>query len=158
HTVETVLRFLDDSAPREETLKTGKGEPYYLALWATAFDDVHVAIRHAAATTKDPEVERRFVAVHFLGETRLLEAQAAMVGFLDDADLRIVVRALADCPSDADLFDKVLEIQARLPEKPTNPTGPVWPWVSTRVSREAAGEKLVAYLGKRPVTVLLPLI
>src|SRR5207253_67250 len=97
-TIEAVLRFLEDPAARQEALQAEKGEPHYLALWAAAVEDVNVAIRHAAGLAKDPELDRRFVAVHFLGEALLPAARQAMPAFLDDEDLRVVLTALRHCP------------------------------------------------------------
>src|SRR5262249_35705060 len=54
------------------------------------------------------------------------------------------------------LFDTLLRLIDRLPQKPTAPSGPVWPWVQTAVSRADVSDRLLTYLGKRPATVLLP--
>src|SRR5262249_32802431 len=66
--LEMVVTFLDDPASRSEALKKDKGEPLYLALWTLGFEDALAAVPHAAALLKDPAVERRFLAVHFLGQ------------------------------------------------------------------------------------------
>ena len=47
--VRRALLFLDDPAARAAALDESDGETVYLALWATAFDDVDEAIGPAAA-------------------------------------------------------------------------------------------------------------
>ncbi len=159
-TIAQALRFLEDPAACDEALAKETGEPLYLALWSLAFDDVAQAIPRAAALLEDANVERRFVAVHFLGQTGLPAARRQLFACLDDPDLRIALRAYADCPHDdsdgPDLWAVVVGLLQRLPAKKQELPALVWPWATTTADRRDLAGDLVHHLGRRPATELLP--
>ena len=115
--IRRVLLFLEDPAARAAALDESDGETVYLALWATAFDDVEEAIGPAAARLSAASAESRFAATHFLVQTLWTSALPPLVGALADPDLRVsrCARALdafgADMTSSVD--GKVLFAQAR---------------------------------------------
>lgn len=163
-TVEAMLRFLGDPAARAEALAKETGEPLYLALWALGFEDAAAAVGPAAALLKDKSVERRYVAVKFLEDLDLPAARLALVEAIDDADPRIAVKALEvvhggrDEKDVPDLWDKIVALRERLPEKKTEGEALVWPWATVDLDRKQITNYLVQRLGKRPATVLIPFL
>jgi hypothetical protein len=91
-----------------------------------------------------------------LANLDLPSAKAKMPLFLDDADLRVVMRALPLCPTDVDLFDKLFALMQRMPSKPQTLPALIWPWEVTTVYPSSVADALVRHLGKRPVSQLLP--
>src|SRR5690606_35681610 len=89
-----VLLFLDDPSARDAALDEKDAETAYLALWSTAFDDVHAAIESASGLLSSSSVETRFVATHFLAQTLLQSATPPLAGMLAHPDLRVAARAL----------------------------------------------------------------
>jgi hypothetical protein len=158
-TIEQVLRFLEDPAARDEAIVREPAETLYIALWSLGFEDVQAAIPRAAALLKDPVVERRFVAVHFLDQVGLPAARRELLGCLDDPDLRVALRAYASCRNEEggpDLWDAAIKLLERTPAKPWELPPLVWPWATTDVARGDLAGDLVDFLGKRPATALLP--
>jgi hypothetical protein len=160
-TVELTLRFLEDRQAREQALEKETGDPLYLALWATAFEDAETAIEPARRLLKDKSVERRYVAVHFLAQLGLAAGKAVLVDALDDEDLRIAVTALENGPEGEgapDLWDRIVALLNRMPAKKQEGEALVWPWATVRLDRKEVAGKLDDYRGKRPATALLPFI
>lgn len=163
-TVERVLLYLEDPAARVEALKTEKGEPLYLALWAVGFEDARKAVDEAAKLLTDPDVERRFVGVHTLEQLGLPAARPHLARALADPDLRVAVRALEaltrdeEGAKDLDLWDAVVALLARMPAKRQQGEALVWPWATTTLDRKSVAGALSEYRGKRPATALLPYI
>jgi hypothetical protein len=162
-TVETVLRYLEEPAARDEAIGKETGEPLYIALWSLAFDDAGAAIPKAAALLKGPAVERRFVAVHFLEQLGLPAARQELLACLDDEDLRIALKAYAGARSSdeeskdrPDLWDAVIRLLERTPTRRQELPALVWPWATTDADRADLAGDLVEYLGQRPATALLP--
>jgi hypothetical protein len=156
-----VLSFLDDPKARTEALAGEKGEALYLALWALGFEDAPAAVGPAAGLLADPDVERRFVAAHFLAQVGLPAARRALAGALDDPDLRVALRALeglsdAEATELPDLFEPLRRLFERVPARAQDLPALVWPWATTRADRSAVAGALADDLGKRPVTTLLP--
>jgi hypothetical protein len=155
-TVEQVLGFFRDENAREEALRKATGESFYLALWCVAYRDAHAAIPHAAAARGDADVERRFAAAHFLTELNLKAAYAELLPFLDDADLRVALKAFWRCPEAPERFDDCARLLGRMPAK-ASPFEPlVWPWAGVSAVSYQVADKLVGCLGTRPATDLLP--
>jgi Family of unknown function (DUF5724)/Domain of unknown function (DUF4132) len=159
-TLQQVLRFLEDPSARTEALQSRSDETLYLALWAIAFEDAPAAIKPAAELCKDPMVERRFVAAHFLGQLELPEARSALVACLGDQDLRVALRALEALPgTDADdLFEPLQRLYDRLPAKQTALEPLVWPWNPVVADRREIADQMVGSLGKRSPSVLIPYV
>src|SRR5205814_2006830 len=91
------VQYLEDPDARQQALNNTDAETVYLALWALAFEDAQSAVAVASSLLEDPNVERRFVAVHLLGQLDLPEARLALRQALEDDDLRIALRALENC-------------------------------------------------------------
>src|SRR5262249_48672562 len=134
-TLEVVLRFLDDPKARDRALRKEKGEPLYLALWTLGFEDAMAAVQPAAALLADKDVERRFPAVYFLTQLGLPAARRELVRCLEDDDLRIADRALdaMDAGDNLDLFDRLVKLYERFPERPKELPALVWPWATSTV-------------------------
>jgi hypothetical protein len=170
--LERVVQFLEDAEARTKALKDAEAETVYLALWSLAFEDAAAAVKPAAALLGDPDVERRFIAAHLLGQLQTPAARAKLLPAIDDADLRVALCALAACEgvgedeededeegparSDLDLFEPLQRLLARLPEKKRHLEPIVWPWQVFTADREVITAGLVNHLGKRPPTVLIP--
>jgi hypothetical protein len=91
---ETVETFLADPAGCDAVLASATdGQTVYLALWSIAFLDAHAALRAALPLLSDPQIERRYAALHLLTELRLPEATPAILSALDDPDLRVAQKA-----------------------------------------------------------------
>ena len=155
-TVAQALQFLEDPAARDEALTNATGETFHLALWSVAFDDAHAAIPLAAAVHADPNLERRFVAVHLLNELQLDAAKAALPAFLEDEDLHVACRTALGCANAPELFDTFVALMGRMPAKATTLPALVWPWAATGANRSSVADRLAGCLGKRPPTSLLP--
>jgi hypothetical protein len=158
--LEKVVQYLGDPLARAEALQKESGDPLYLALWTLGYEDAVAAVAPAAALLRDKKVERRFVAAHFLNRLELPAAQAALVEALDDPDLRVAIKALEALPPDFkgkdDVFDRLLRLLERMPDKPKALPELVWPWEVTIADRREVAGQLRFYLGDRPPTVLLP--
>ena len=171
--IERVLKFLDDvgkssicrPAERDQAIADADAETAYLALWTLGFDDAETAIAPAVKMLNDKNVERRFVAAHFLHQLGIPQAKTAMLPALDDEDLRIVDCVLGalrggygddekfECP---DLFERLERILPRFPKKRTQLKPIVWEWAVYTVSQAQVADMLDDNLGKRPATRLIP--
>ncbi len=158
--LQTARRFLDDPLARAEAVTKETGETLYLALWTLGFEDAPASVGPAAALLKDKDVERRFVAARYLSDLELPEARAALVPALDDEDLHIALQAQENVgeETNADLFEPLKRLFARLPEKRTELPALVWPWTSFTADRSDIADRLVGCLGKRPISELIPYV
>lgn len=169
--IETVLTMLDDEDARRKALSGSDPESAFLALWAAAFEDAPASIPLAERLLQHKSAEMRFVALTHLGHLDLAEAQAVRWTASDDADLRVALRAIgaittpavgedghaedAGAPQD-DSFERLERLFQRLPEKPTELKPLVWPWTGLKASRETVAPSLLAAIGRRSPTRLLP--
>jgi len=160
-----VLLFLDDSRAREAALDESDGETVYLALWATAFDDVDQAIGPAATRLASPSVEVRFVATHFLVQALWSSALPPLVDALGDADLRVAARALdafgADLTSAVDgqrLFAQLEQLIGRVSKRSLTLDALVWPWWKRKLERPQVAAALAANATAVPGERLLPYV
>jgi hypothetical protein len=161
-----LLVYLEEPPVLRAAFKSEDGETVYLALWALAFEDAVAAIKPAAQFLQDSRVERRFAAVHLLGQLDLPAARRQLVRALDDEDLRVVLHALEGCRGDwaededagrpPELFERIERILARIPEAKTTLEPIVWPWQVFVADRQALAAELVWALGDRPPTLLIP--
>lgn len=146
-----VLEYLEDPGAREAALRSSDGNAAYLALWATAFDDLDEAAEKAGQLLKHDRSEMRFAAVHLLVKSERPHLMPLIVGALGDADLRVAVRAAdyfrivppelvarraAFGPLEA-LFERVRA------EKPGRLKEIIWPWTSRKVGPPEIGTALV---------------
>jgi hypothetical protein len=165
--LEQVSQFLNNPEARAKGLESDDSETVYQALWAIAFEDAEAAVAPAAKLLADPNVERRFVAVHLLGQLGLPQARAHLLSALEDQDLRVALRALEDCRGDSDsdtepdheetdLFERIERLLARMPTTKTHLEPIVWPWHVLTADRETVASDLISYLGKRSPARLTP--
>jgi hypothetical protein len=148
--------FLDEPGARARALMSDDAETAYLALWAQGFDDAVAAVKPAARLLKDPNAERRFVAVHLLGQLALPAARQQLARALADPDLRVALHALEGywgaAPDRAD--DKVLKrverLLRRLPEERTHLEPIVWPWHVLTADKRALRAELIEASASRP--------
>ena len=158
--LEQVIRLLEDESYRQEVIANEADESLYLALWSIAFHDARAAVEPAAALLKDPKVERRFIATRFLGDLELPAARARLIEALADQDLRVALTALDNLSfseeAEVDLWDHLVALFHRIPEKRQTGEALVWPWTQVTIDRKEVAGHLVDALGKRPATALLP--
>ncbi len=157
--LENVQRFLDDPRARAAALKNETGDALYLALWASGYEDAPKSVQPAAEILKDKDVERRFVAAHYLSQLDLPESRKALLPALDDEDLRIALLPLEGMEEgDEALFEPLKRLFDRMPAKPAELPALVWPWTDVRADRSEVADKLVDHVGKRPVSALIPYV
>src|SRR5205823_8926156 len=103
--------------------------------WTLGFEDAQAAVGPAAGLLADPDVGRRFVAVHFLSQLGLPAARRELAHALDDEDPRVAVQALYGCTASdeedqalPDLFEPLERLFHRLPAKAQELPALVWPW------------------------------
>lgn len=185
--LDRVVQYLEDPDARQQALNNTDAETVYLALWALAFEDARSAVAVASGLLEDPYVERRFVAVHLLGQLDLPEARRALRQALEDDDLRIALRALENCrgwmdwaeadsddlregdrtgkrrrtkppAGEDDLFERIEDLLVRMPEKKTPLEPIVWPWHVFVADRQRVAADLLSDLNERPPTRLIPFL
>ncbi|HLK56092.1 MAG TPA: DUF5724 domain-containing protein, partial [Chthonomonadaceae bacterium] len=136
------------------------------------FQDAVAAIEPAARLLADENLERRFVAAHFLTQLNLQPARLAVLPAMDDADLRVawtVFEHVAygyDYYNDnyeekcgvPDLFERLERLLVRLPAKPKEQEPLIWPWLKITVERERVAGRLVNCLSRRSPKRLIPYI
>ncbi len=163
--IERVLLFLDDERARTAAIQSGPAESAYLALWSTGFEDAVAAAESAAGLLADPDVERRFVAVHLLGRLGIAPAQSHLVRALDDPDPRVAVRARASLRLDSayidwrppeGVFEALERLLLRAPAKAKTLPAIVWPRMILTIDPHEIGLALLHALGARPPAALIP--
>ena len=154
--VRETLENLQEHQFREEHLKSARGQSLYLALWASAFDDVTVATAHAERISSDGDFERRYAAVHLLSQLGTVEAMRVLRRCLADRDLRVAIKASDVIPSysqwrlnvvdAAEVFVALKDLIARTPkDKVLEPA--IWEWNRIRATQAALALKLIAHRG-----------
>jgi hypothetical protein len=144
-------------------------EPAYLALWTKAFTDAAGSLEPAERFLRSPNADVRFVATHFLSQLQLVGRVSKMIADrLADPDDRVASRALfqfgprvaaeqkQQLKAVPDLFDRLEALIARAPAKTVKLAPIVWPWMSLAWGKEVGATALLAALGERPSTRLLP--
>ncbi|HEX6104624.1 MAG TPA: DUF5724 domain-containing protein [Gemmatimonadales bacterium] len=160
-----VLLLLEDPAARAAALDESDAETVYLALWATAFEDVEKAVGPAAARLGSRSPEVRFVAAHFLVQALWTGALPPLLDALTDADLRVAARALdafgVDQSASVDgerLFSQLERLMGRLTKR-SQMLGPlVWPWWTRKLERPQVAAALAANVSAVPGERLLPYV
>jgi HEAT repeat protein len=166
-TIDRLLTLFDDPGARRKAVEGSDGEAVYLGLWATAFEDAFVVLPIGEKLLRHAKVEVRFAAATVLGQLGLTQAQASLLPALEDEDLRVAFTALSgicggddgDTPKfaeDNDLFERLERLFARLPAQPVQLKPLVWPWTERRAGRQQVAAALIAALGQRPATRLIP--
>ncbi|MBN1318590.1 MAG: DUF4132 domain-containing protein [Anaerolineales bacterium] len=161
--IEQISQFLDDPYARNHALQHQEPQTVYLALWAMGFEDAVAAIQPAAQLLTTEQVERRFVATHFLGQLGLKISVRALLPAFKDRDLRIGIHALNSLPNypnnnldGLNLFDQLEKLIHRIPAKKQLLAPIVWPWLKVEADRQVAARALLIYLGPRSPKQLIP--
>lgn len=161
-TIEKLLAYLEDPAARDTALKGKDAEQAYLALWTMAFENAPAAIAPATALLQHPKPEHRYVGAHLLDQMQLINAHRNLLTALEDADLRVTMRALTAFQHEADqrlvnadLFERFERLLPRYPDKVTPLKPIVWPWTACKISKETIADLLPHRLGERPPTRLI---
>lgn len=159
HTVlEQVQRFLNSGSECEAAARNGDAEQAYYALWALAFGDVTRALPHAIKLAESADVEKRFIAVHILGQLNLSECLPVLLSRLDDEDLRIAAHALFGIAArsfdpkllaDSDMFERLERLLPRVKQKQNNLKPLVWDWLPISLNRGLVTGQLIDCLGTR---------
>ena len=156
--LEQVQHFLNSGSECEMAARDADAEQAYYALWSLAFDDITRALPHAIKLAESSNVEKRFIAVHMLGQLNVSEGLAALLSRLDDDDLRISAHALFGIAArgfdpkqiaDSDLFERLERLLPRVKHKQNNLKPLVWDWLPISLNRELVTGQLIDCLGTR---------
>ncbi len=156
--------LLADADARQRAL-AGGGEDVYLALWTTASQNVFAAIEQAAEFIRDPDVKRRFAAVHLLANAHIAAALDPLLQALVDPDPRVAGHAclglryssaLLDPASQA--FERIEVVLPALPRRASPPQPLLWDLPAPAVAGEEVANLLLSCLGPRDPRRLIPYI
>ncbi|HEU0027271.1 MAG TPA: hypothetical protein VFQ25_09165, partial [Ktedonobacterales bacterium] len=175
--VTRVLRalraMLGDSHARAAALESGGGEEAYLALWATACEDIYAALALAERLLDDAEVARRYAATRLLAAAYMPEAMPPLLRALGDPDARIVAQACAGLNSNRsydgegergewlrreapDAFERIEAALPQLPRQAAQPQPLLWNAPVPQLDSGRATDLLFEYLGERDPKRLIP--
>src|SRR5258706_4918341 len=165
HVLEQVLHFLDSTSECEKAVTQGEAQDAYYALWAMAFEDVFTAFPHAVTLSHSSSADKRFAAIHILGQMGLKECFPELLTALDDEDLRVATHAFANIASGhynrdlialSDLFERLERLLPRVKHKQNNLKPLVWDWLPITLDRELVSGRLIDCLGTRSPKRLIP--
>jgi len=144
-------------------------EPAYIALWTKAFADVQQSYPPAEQMLQSANTDVRFAATHLLGQLQLVGGVSkSITARLADSDERVASRALFHFSHTGhydqkslttavpDLYERLETLLERTPAKTVKLAPIVWPWMQMPWGKETVGTALLAALGDRPATRLLP--
>ena len=163
--LEQVLSYLDSPSACEEAARRGSAQDAYYALWAMAFDEAPKALPYAITLAQSPDVEKRFAAIHLLGQLQLNECLPPLLSALEDEDLRICSHALfgigtrnydAKVIDTSDLFECLERLLPRVKHKKNTLQPLVWEWLPIQLDREVVSGLLIDCRGTRSPKRLLP--
>ncbi|MEM9940369.1 MAG: DUF5724 domain-containing protein, partial [Planctomycetota bacterium] len=174
--IESILSFVDSKTAHQSALASDDAELVYRALWFTATQDSVQAVKQAKKLTKHNRAEIRYVAAWILHQLDFEAARRIKAEMIGDDNLQVailascglngisgeaqVLEAIADGSGKAYVhkgyFESIEQLYQRLPEKPTTLKAIVWPWTERKVKRSDLCSQLLATLGDRPPTRLLP--
>jgi HEAT repeat protein len=170
--VARVLRalhaMLGDAHARSAALESGGGEDAYLALWATACEDIYAALPLAERLLDDADVARRYAATRLLAAARMPEAIPPLLRALGDPDPRIVAQACAGLNHSyygesgerlrqaPDAFERIEALLPALPRHVASPQPLLWNVTAIQLDRERVSGLLLDYLGDRAPRRLIP--
>jgi HEAT repeat protein len=163
--LEQVLIYLDSPSAREEAVQRGGAQDAYYALWAIAFDEAPKALPYAITLAQSPDMEKRFAAIHLLGQLQLNECLPPLLSALEDEDLRICSQALfgigtrnydAKLIDASDLFERLEHLLPRIKHKKNSLKPLVWDWLPIQLDREAVSGLLIDCRGTRSLKRLIP--
>jgi hypothetical protein len=160
-----VLGFLEDPQARQASILEGPAQDAYYALWAMAFEDAHAALPFVKAMRRSPGVERRFAATHLLAQMDLTGSFMELLEAIEDPDLRVVARAVANLTSPefdpqlagkSDLFERLEGLIPRLAHKSNTLKPLLWDWLPLKLERSKLAGMLINCLGERSPKRLFP--
>jgi len=163
--LEQVLQYIDSPSACTEAVRHGSAQDAYYALWSMAFDDAPKALPYAITLAQSPDVEKRFAAVHLLGQLQLAECLPPLLTALDDEDLRISAHTLfslasrvydRDLIEASDMFERLEHLLPRLKHKQNNLKPLVWDWLPIQLDREVVSGQLIDCRGTRSPKRLIP--
>lgn len=163
--LEQVLSYLDSASACEEALQHGSAQDAYYALWAMAFDEAPKGLPYAIMLAQSPDVEKRFAAIHLLGQLQLPECLPPLLAALEEEDLRICSHALFGIGNrnyepkliDAsDLFERLERLLPRVKHKKNSLKPLVWDWLPVQLDREVVSGLLIDCRGTRSLKRLIP--
>ncbi len=163
--LEQVLYYLDAPFACEEAVQRGSAQDTYYALWAMAFDEAPKALPYAITLAQSPDVEKRFAAIHLLGQLQLPECLPPLLSALEDEDLRICSHALFGIGTrnydpklidSSDLFERLERLLPRVKHKKNFLKPLVWDWLPIQLDREAVSGLLIDCRGTRSLKRLIP--
>jgi len=177
--VRELHTLLGDAGARSAATTSGSGEDAYLALWATACDDIYAALPLAEGLLADGDVARRYAAARLLSAAYVPEAAALLLRALDDPDARVVAQACAGLQyakgytdagytvgkdrgerlrgGAAEAFERIEALLRRLPRRSPVPAQPLlWNVPIPPLEREQVANVLLQYLGERDPKRLIP--
>jgi hypothetical protein len=140
--------LIGEDSSRRSVIARGDARLAYAAARAAALDDVSVALGAVDAIAASPVVQKRFVAVHVLGELAIADCLPRLGRALDDPDPRVAVYAAtqvdrlmrnladyvtveaggtsewgprppSDLPGAAELLPRMSALSERLPTEPS---------------------------------------
>ncbi len=174
--VESVLALKQSATGHKKALTSEDAELVYRALWVTATADAFLAAKQAKKLLNHQSAEIRYVAVWILHQLGFQEASRIKAAAIGDENLQVAILAssgLDGMSAENEVFENITvsgksdsgnknhfeQIEAlyeRLPEKPTALKPIVWPWTERKVKRAQLAGNLLATLGNRPPTRMLP--
>jgi Family of unknown function (DUF5724)/Domain of unknown function (DUF4132) len=160
HFIQRAVEMLDNAEIRNAALEAGSGKDTYLALWATATQDITVALNIAKHILTDLDVERRAAAVMIAAASDVTQSNEVIIQALADPDLRIVALAIgaphAPQLEHTQYFEQLEAIINHIPinSSPLKPL--IWEWQTLHIERAQVATMMVATLGTRDPRRLIP--
>ncbi len=175
--VESILAYLQSAQERKQAIASDDAETVYRGLWAMAFHDAPSTVPHAAKLLQHKSDEVRYVATWILTLVGIEASTRAKRIAIEDENLQVALLAAVNSGGIAmsedaeELFDgddqhqksddkanfvRLEKLYARMPEKPKKLPSIVWPWTERKADRNLVAGCLLAELGDRPPTLLLP--
>jgi predicted DNA-binding WGR domain protein len=175
-----ILDCCESASKHQQALTSQDAETVYRALWVSACRDAPATVPIAQRLLGDPSPEIRYVAVWLLVQLGIPMASQAKAVAIDDDHLQVAILAALDLDgisgdaqvleelaeladqdaSEAHLpkdgFERLEKLYQRLPEKPELLKPLVWPWTARKIQRSDLAPSLLAALGDRPPTRMLP--
>ncbi|MDB4353961.1 DUF4132 domain-containing protein [Akkermansiaceae bacterium] len=166
--IEKSLLFLENKSARKEALLGKDGENAYLALWATATEDIAALPKPMLGLLKHQEPEMRYAAASLLCKMPALPIFAdVFIQAYQDSDERVVLRAVSDedtLPPQPSLkkaeqaFTALRGLFTKIPKKKIKRKPLIWPWAEEEACRETIGNAILRGTSPLPPIHLQPLL
>jgi len=157
----SLLRMIEDERYRDDIITSDAGEDLFLALHALALTDADKALKIALPILTDSRcVERRYIAIRFIGGLGLRKANDHILSMLGDPSPHCAAEAMRTLPysekiAEADTFERIEGLLLRLKASKTQLEPIVWPWNVFAIDRGEVADKLINYRGPRPASRLI---